>query len=204
MMFKCPVCGAHAPTETAVEIPVGKGTERFCSVRCATTAGAGEARSAPLTTPPPLAAPRAILVAVDGSGPSVRAVEMAVSLARATKGAVTLIHAIDPALFRLLPLDSAFGGATRLGIDPGKLEEDLRRDAVASLERCGRICEAGGVEYTSRIEMKQPARAIADAAEQADLIVMGSRGLGALSGAALGSLSHRVIGETRRPLLIVH
>jgi nucleotide-binding universal stress UspA family protein len=204
MMFKCPVCGAHAPTATAVEIPVGKGTERFCSVRCATTAGAGEARSAPLTTPPPLAAPRAIRVAVDGSGPSVRAVEMAVSIARATKGKVTLIHAIDPALFRLLPLDSAFGGATRLGLDPGKLEEDLRRDAVASLERCGRICEAGGVEYTSRIEMKQPARAIADAAEQADLIVMGSRGLGALSGAALGSLSHRVIGETRRPVLIVH
>ena len=202
MMFKCPVCGAHVPTATAVEIPVGKGTERFCSLRCATSTEAGEARSAALATPPP--APRAILVAVDGSGPSVRAVEMAVAIACATKGKVTLIHAIDPALFRLLPLDSAFGGATRLGIDPGKLEEDLRRDAVASLERCGRICETAGVDYTSRIEMKQPARAIADAAEHADLIVMGSRGLGALSGAALGSLSHRVIGETRRPVLIVH
>lgn len=202
MMFKCPVCGAHVPTATAVEIPVGKGTERFCSLRCATSTEAGEARSAALATPPP--APRAILVAVDGSGPSVRAVEMAVGIACATKGKVALIHAIDPALFRLLPLDSAFGGATRLGIDPGKLEEDLRRDAVASLERCGRICETAGVDYTSRIEMKQPARAIADAAEHADLIVMGSRGLGALSGAALGSLSHRVIGETRRPVLIVH
>ena len=204
MMFKCPVCGAHVPTATAVEIPVGKGTERFCSVRCATSAGAGEARGAPLATPTPLPAPRAILVAVDGSGPSVRAVEMAVSIACATKGKVTLIHAIDPALFRLLPLDSAFGGATRLGIDPGKLEDDLRRDAVASLERCGRICETAGVKYTCRIEMKPPVRAIADAAEHADLIVMGSRGLGALSGAALGSLSHRVIGETRKPVLIVH
>ena len=203
MMFKCPVCGAHVPTATAVEIPVGKGVERFCSLRCATSTGAGEARGAPLAAPPP-PPPRAILVAVDGSGPSVRAVEMAVSIACATKGKVTLIHAIDPALFRLLPLDSAFGGATRLGIDPGKLEEDLRRDAVASLERCGRICETAGVDYVCRIEMKPPARAIADAAEHADLIVMGSRGLGALSGAALGSLSHRVIGETRRPVLIVH
>ena len=203
MMFKCPVCGAHVPTATAVEIPIGKGVERFCSLRCATSTGAGEARGAPLAAPPP-SPPRAILVAVDGSGPSVRAVEMAVSIACATKGKVTLIHAIDPALFRLLPLDSAFGGATRLGIDPGKLEEDLRRDAVASLERCGRICETAGVDYVCRIEMKPPARAIADAAEHADLIVMGSRGLGALSGAALGSLSHRVIGETRRPVLIVH
>ena len=202
MMFKCPVCGAHVPTATAVEIPVGEGIERFCSLRCATSTGAGEARSVPLAAPP--LPPRAILVAVDGSGPSVRAVEMAVSIACATKGKVTLIHAIDPALFRLLPLDSAFGGATRLGIDPGKLEEDLRRDAVASLERCGRICERAGVDYACRIEMKPPALAIADAAEHADLIVMGSRGLGALSGAALGSLSHRVIGETRRPVLIVH
>jgi nucleotide-binding universal stress UspA family protein len=33
---------------------------------------------------------------------------------------------------------------------------------------------------------------------------MGSRGLGAFSGAALGSLSHRVIGETDKPVLVVH
>ena len=52
--------------------------------------------------------------------------------------------------------------------------------------------------------MKPPVRAIADAAENADLVVVGSRGLGSFSGAALGSLSHRVIGETPKPVLVVH
>jgi nucleotide-binding universal stress UspA family protein len=33
---------------------------------------------------------------------------------------------------------------------------------------------------------------------------VGSRGLGALSGVALGSLSQRLIGQTRKPLLVVH
>jgi nucleotide-binding universal stress UspA family protein len=149
-------------------------------------------------------APRELVVAVDGSGPSLRAVELAAAIARSTRGRLVLIHAIDPSLIRLLPLDSAFAGATRLGLDVGKMEETLRKQAVAELERCGRICEAAGVEYCCRVEMSPPVRAIADAAEKADMVVMGSRGLGALTGAALGSLSHRVIAETRRPVLVVH
>jgi nucleotide-binding universal stress UspA family protein len=205
MMLKCPACGAHVPNETAVEFPTPEGMQRFCSVRCALSTetaheqARGVAKPAELPSPP-----REILVAVDGSGPSVRAVQLATSIAKATGGRITLVHAVDPTWFRVLPLDSAFGGATRLGLDSVKLEERLRADAVAQLERCGRICEAAGVEHIGRVEMKTPARAIAEAAEKADLVVMGSRGLGAFSGAALGSLSHRVIGETRKPVLVVH
>jgi nucleotide-binding universal stress UspA family protein len=80
----------------------------------------------------------------------------------------------------------------------------LREDAEAQVERCRRVCEAAGVPVATRIELEAPARAIARAADDADLVVMGSRGLGALSGAALGSLSHRVIGATRKPVLVVH
>jgi nucleotide-binding universal stress UspA family protein len=210
MMLKCPVCGAHVPEEAAVELPTAKGPERYCSLRCGMSsetereraAGvAGAAAPAAHVLPPP---PRAIVVAVDGSGPSLRAVEFAASIAKVTGGRLTLIHAIDPALMRLLPLDSAFAGATRLGLDVAEMERTLRDDAVRQLERCGRICESAGVPYTSRVAMEQPTRAIADAAEKADLVVMGSRGLGAFSGAALGSLSHRVIGGTGKPVLVVH
>ena len=202
MTLTCPTCGAQVPTATAVEIHAGNATERFCSLRCANAAEAGKPRRAPHVKP--LVALRKILVAVDGSGPSVRAVEMAVSIASSKKASVVLVHAIDPALFRLLPLDGVFGGAASIGIDSGTLEQNLRSDAVNSLERCGQICEAAGVAYTCHIDMKPPVRAIADAAKHADLIVMGSRELGALSGAALGSLSQRVIAETGKPVLIVH
>ena len=202
MIVKCATCGAEVPTATAVEIQGGDGIERFCSMRCASAAEAGRPpRAADAKQLLPL---RKILVAVDGSGPSVRAVEMAVSIASSMKASVILAHAIDPALFRLLPFDGVFGGATSIGIDPAALERNLRDDAVNTLERCGRICEAAGVEYTCHIDMMPPVRAIADAARHVDLIVMGSRGLGAVSGAALGSLSHRVIAETGKPVLIVH
>lgn len=202
MVVKCPVCGAHVPATAAVEIPTGDGAERFCSLRCAGSVEAGPARSAPL--PPLPEPPRRILVAVDGSGPSLRATELAVVLARATQGRITLLHAIDSSPLRLLPFGDPLEGATRLGLDPAGLEAGLRRDAEAQLARCQRVCEQAGVAHASRIELASPARAIAEAAQEADLVVMGSRGLGALSGLALGSLSHRVLGETRTPLLVVH
>ena len=211
MMLKCPVCGAHVPQATAVEFPTPDGPIQYCSLRCAVAVEserertAGPAPAARTAEPPaPVPPPREFVVAVDGSGPSLRAVELAASIARATGGRLVLIHAIDPALIRLLPLDSPFAGATRLGLDIGALEARLRRDAVRQLERCGALCEKADVPYEGRVVMEPPARAIAEAAEKADLVVIGSRGLGALAGAALGSLSQRVMGETRKPVLVVH
>jgi nucleotide-binding universal stress UspA family protein len=203
MLIKCPTCGAHVPRAVAVEIPIGDAREPYCSLRCATLAESerAPAKTAPAPLPP---VPQRLLVAVDGSGPSLRAVELATSLAQATGGRITLLLALDPAPLRLLPLDSGFAGATRLGLEIEQIEARLRKDAEAQLERCARICREAGVEHTSRVEMKSPLRAIADAADHADLVVMGSRGLGAFSGAALGSLSHRVIGEVSRPVLVVH
>lgn len=113
-------------------------------------------------------------------------------------------YAIDPSVSRLLPHRSVLAGARRLGFLTEEIEASLREDADAQLERCRKVCEAAQVKVTSHIESKPPARAIAEAAEEFDLVVMGSRGLGALSGVALGSLSHRVIAETRTPVLVVH
>jgi nucleotide-binding universal stress UspA family protein len=203
MLVKCPICGAHVPAEVAVE-SLTEGGDRYCSLRCAAAAGATpEARArraAEVQTPPP----RRLLVAVDGSSPSLRAVELAISLARATHGSITLLHAVDPTLLRMLPIDSAFVGATRLGLKTDQVEQSLREDAERQLEHYEALCSASGIPHTSRIEWTAPARAIAAAAADADLVVMGSRGLGALTGAALGSLSHRVIGEIRKPVLVVH
>jgi nucleotide-binding universal stress UspA family protein len=47
-------------------------------------------------------------------------------------------------------------------------------------------------------------QAIVEAAKNADLVVRGSRGRGALSGLVLGSLSHRVLGGMQTPVLVVH
>ena len=201
MLVKCPKCGAHVPAEVTVEALVGGQTVRFCSLGCAQSAEADAARRAAL--PPLPEAPKRILVAVDGSGPSLRATELAATLARLSGGRVTLLHAIDPRKLRWLSGVTALADA-QLALPPGEVEHGLRKDAEVQLDRCRRVCEAAGVPVAWRIEVEPPLRAIVDAAADADLIVMGSRGRGALSGAALGSLSHRVLGETRKSVVIVH
>ncbi len=201
MVAKCPVCGAHVPTAVAVEILTGDSVERFCSLRCAVSADPNPTcKVRPTALPQP---PKRILVAVDGSGPSLRATELAAAMAAAMGGEIELLHAIDPNVIRALPREPMSAGR-RLGFHAGEVEAYLREETETQLERYRKVCEAADVKVTSRIETKPPARAIAEAAEEFDLIVMGSRGLDALSGAALGSLSHRVIAETRRPVLVVH
>jgi nucleotide-binding universal stress UspA family protein len=203
-MVKCPVCGAHVPAEVAVEVPAADGVQHYCSLRCAEEGEAQGAAAAAAAIPPLPELPRRILVAVDGSGPSLRAVAMAAALARAGGGSVSLLHAVDPRLLRFLPTEAGLAGAARLGLLPESAEREIREDAEGQLARCRRLCEQAGVPVTARVEVAVPARAVAEAAADADLVVIGSRGLGALSGVALGSLSQRVIGETRKPVLVVH
>ncbi len=199
MVIKCPVCGAHVPENVAVEIPHASGVEHYCSIRCAESVEAWSDKPT-RTLPQP---PHRILVAVDGSGPSLRATELAASLASVTGASIQLLHAINPRM-RLLQLGAARGAGSALGVDSEKVEEHVRQDAATQLERCREICRLAGVEATTCIEVKPPARAIADEVDKFDLVVMGSRGIDALSNTSPGSLSHRIISEIQKPVLVVH
>jgi nucleotide-binding universal stress UspA family protein len=202
-VVKCPVCGSHVPPEVAVDVPVAGRVQHYCSLRCAEAAEAeGGAPAAWAPALPEL--PRRILVAVDGSGPSLRAVGLAAALARASQGSVTLLHALDPRLLRWLPTEIGIAGTVGIGPRPEEVERAFRVEAEGQLARCRRLCEEAGVPVTARIAVATPLRAVGEAAADADLVVIGSRGLGAFSGAALGSLSQRVLGETRKPVLVVH
>ena len=146
--------------------------------------------------------PRRLLVAVDGSGPSVRAVEYATALALATGATMQLLLAIDTAVLRRIPVQSGLGPS---GDAPTTASEALLcADAGLQLERCQRLCERAGVPYTMRIETKPPLEAILEAESKADLLVIGSRGRAALESASVGSLSQRVVAEARIPVLVVH
>lgn len=200
MLVKCPVCGGHCPTEAAMEVLVDGELRRFCSAGCAEQAEGAEA--VPLPELPPL--PRRILVAVDGSGPSLRAVELGASVARASGGELRLLTAVDPRALRAFDLLSGTSAAIDLGVRPKEVERMLRQDASAQLERAQRVCREAGVKFTCQVEFEPALQAIRSAAEESDLVVMGSRGLGAVSGAVLGSLSQRVIASCSTSVLIVH
>jgi nucleotide-binding universal stress UspA family protein len=195
MIDKCEVCGAHVPDAVVLDVVYGGVRRLFCSAGCADT----QVRDV-LPDPPPL--PHTILVAVDGSGPSVRATEVAAALARAAKGRLRLLGAVDPSGLRALAMDPVAG--TRFSALAEQVASALRDSTVAQLDRCRRFCERAGVPCTVVIETRPPLEAILDAAADVDLVVMGSRGRDALSSSSLGSHAQRVVTGTRTPVLVVH
>ncbi len=134
-----------------------------------------------------------ILLAVDGSVYANRAALLAAEMTRYGKGSLTILTAYDP-----LP---AYLG------DP-LLQNSINarmRDAEAIIEKT--LTLLGDIGQPVQVEMLEgpPADAILKAAEtrQADLIVMGSRGLGQLAGLLLGSQSQKVACHATCPVLIV-
>jgi len=195
MIAKCSNCGAHVSESLALRIVHDGVARMFCSAQCADVQ-----LHDVLPEIPPL--PRRILVAVDGSGPSMRAVETAVGLAAASQGEIRLLSAVDTSWVRgtaLLP---------RIGPGVRTLKEEserlLREGAEAQLDRCQRICKQAKVPCSISIQARPPLEAILEAAVDVDLLVMGSRGRDALSGASLGSLAQRVIAGTQTPVLVVY
>ncbi|GAP06837.1 universal stress protein UspA [Anaerolinea thermolimosa] len=134
-----------------------------------------------------------ILVAYDGSEWSKRAAELAGKLAREQKDTqvwvVCAIGAVPTTLGQTIA-DQWIAEQTLTG---GKLLDE----AVNLL---------GDVpEIHRELLFGPPAESIIDVAEtrSCDLIVMGSRGVGALTGLLLGSQSHKVISLAKCPVLVV-
>jgi nucleotide-binding universal stress UspA family protein len=136
---------------------------------------------------------RTILLAVDGSTYSEKAVELAKQLASAGNDEVVVTHVTEllPARFQTYPgLDQEFDNETI----------ELAKGYVADLEEAGikaraelRSAQYGGI-----------ARIITNLAEDLDagLIVMGSHGRGDLTAMLLGSVAHKVLHLSQRPVLI--
>ncbi len=84
-------------------------------------------------------------------------------------------------------------------IEPDEADRMRLRDAERRLE-------AAGVHHEAHLPWGRPAKEILDVAEtvDADLIVLGSRGLGSVRRLLLGSVSTKVAEHARTSTLIVH
>jgi nucleotide-binding universal stress UspA family protein len=85
-----------------------------------------------------------------------------------------------------------------------KLSEQMVH-ARAAVERADTLVRQEGCEADAEILEGNPAEQIVELARarNAPLIVVGSRGLGAVTGALLGSVSSAVIHRADRPVLVV-
>lgn len=153
-----------------------------------------------------------ILVAVDGSAHAEHALDRAAELARRFGAKVRLVFVMTGApvpagLRHLIEIEyetpaSGVGlapvpeGRFPASIDPSRRDEheEERRVGLALLDRAKAHLAAAGVEAEPLLEAGDPAEAILRTAEagSADLIVLGSRGLGPLKGLLLGSVSAKV------------
>jgi nucleotide-binding universal stress UspA family protein len=136
-----------------------------------------------------------ILVATDGSQAAREAVEFGVALAAEHDAAVVFVH-VAPRLDRV-PM-SAFGMVGAVPHEPTAGDYEV-------LEKAEAVAEEHGVRARSKVLAGDVADEIVAYADDigADLTVVGSRGRGTVTSALLGSASHQVLAESRRPVAII-
>ena len=142
---------------------------------------------------------RRIVVGVDGSPHAAHALSWAAQLALALDAEVVAVHAVDPRLF--VPVIQALGPPAPPAVDRewyDEVRDAFEKDWVSPLR-------AAGVHYRTRMIDGTPALALVDAAvaEDADLLVVGSRGRGGFAGLVLGSVSTHVVHHAHRPVVVV-
>lgn len=137
-----------------------------------------------------------ILLPVDGSDVSVKAVRLAIGLLQqGLSGSVVLANVQEPAtLYEMV-----------VAPDGEVLQRVSDAAGVDTLEAAEGILMEAGVVYEREIATGDPAHTIVDIAERfsCDLIVMGARGTSALRSALLGSVSNEVLHAARIPVMIV-
>jgi nucleotide-binding universal stress UspA family protein len=135
-----------------------------------------------------------ILVAVDSSEHSDRAVLAARELASLSKGKVRLLHVRERQVI--------------YGKSGGSFENEEREDVNQLLAKEIAVFEQAGVPVTAvvgRAAVGHAATEIVAAAKaaEADVIVMGSHGRSSLGALVLGSNAYKVLHLTDRPVLVV-
>ena len=136
-----------------------------------------------------------ILIATDGSETALEAIEFGLELAREQGSEVTFVHVTAPiewAVYPFGPLDSIPDEA------PAVDEDEALRVAMAKAAGSGVTAHPVSILGDPVLELPAYAERM-----EADLIVIGSRGLGGVTGALLGSVSRGVLKHANRPVLIV-
>jgi nucleotide-binding universal stress UspA family protein len=135
---------------------------------------------------------RGIVVGMDGSDHAARALRWACEEARNRNAALTAVlawglfdqHHVEPDA----PFDPKYGA----------------KDARAFLEHAVASSLHGSVaDVTQEVVNDLPARALIDSAADAELLVVGARGLGGFGDLLVGSVSHRCLTHSLCPTVVV-
>ncbi|MGW0432796.1 universal stress protein [Micromonospora sp. NPDC003197] len=137
---------------------------------------------------------KTVVVGVDGSDSSLNAVRTAAAEAARRGRALHVVHAFVWPMLRV-PVGPPPGGPAEGGLR--NQAERVLADAVAEAEAA-----APGITVTGSIVEGQPAAVLLGQSRDADLLVLGDRGLGGFAGLLVGSVAIQVAEYAQCPVLI--
>ena len=139
-----------------------------------------------------------ILVALDGSEFSLKALEFAIDIAKKYRSQLVLVHVVMRQIYAINPPEAGIIAGTAI-------VRELETEGRAILAKGDDTVRSQGLSVEVRLRQGVPAEELLRAAvdEKADLIVLGSRGLSQVKAFLLGSVSDKVSHHAKCPTLIV-
>ncbi|WP_407343060.1 universal stress protein [Pengzhenrongella phosphoraccumulans] len=139
-----------------------------------------------------------IVVGVDGSPESVAAARTAAGEASLRKVPLVVLHArpvVASSVGRGVPVAASLTPQDSADTDP-------QRAAQAVVDQLA--LEHPSADISLELQADDPVHALVAASRSAQLVVVGSRGLGAFRGMLLGSVSHEVLRDAASTVLVMH
>jgi nucleotide-binding universal stress UspA family protein len=138
-----------------------------------------------------------ILVPTDGSEHAAKAVKLAADLAQKYGARMIALHVMSPSWGRRIPEEMrSYAHNENIEATEREILETVGQQILRSADAAAR--EEGLEQIDTMLEYGDvPATVLSVAeAQNADFIVMGSRGLGDMKGLLLGSVSHKVTSHS--------
>ena len=139
-----------------------------------------------------------VMVGVDGSPASNAAVNWAARDAARRNVPLTLVHVIGAAI--------PMGPETPMAIGYGQWQEEKGREVIADAVKIATESSSGRLETQINTEMlfSSVVPTLVDLSKDAQMIVVGSRGRGALARTFLGSVSSGLVHHAHCPVGVIH
>jgi len=132
-----------------------------------------------------------ILVALDDTGESKKGMEKAIYIAKLSGAKITVVTVIVV--------------TSTLAATVTNYREYLTKKAQEMLDSAKESCEKEGIQFASKVLDGSPASKISEFAEEekVDLVIVGSRGLGGIKEAILGSVANSIVHKSKVSVLVI-